>query len=265
MRCHRTPLFIKLILAGALFQTQNLSAADWDYAADISGRTYSPGLSIDPTVGLHQLLWGEPTTPFFGYVRPAISASVSPSVFSGKAALDIFPLSFLGVTLARNWSHRILEATGYDCKANTCLGALNDRELTLKLLSAYESYFLSAQYQRIFYEANSEGDQNLMDPSNALIYRADGSNLNVSAFILGKKLSEKISAGMILQRGDLDRRISASEADYVFVRSNLEAYGYKMLTLSLGLGRFNTDIKRPGVSAIAVLTYTGKEGIGPAL
>ena len=81
----------------------------------------------------------------------------------------------------------------------------------------------------------------------------------------GKQGAKGVESGVIIQRGDLDGRISASEADYVFVRTKLEPYGFPSLSATFGLGRFNTDIKRPGISAIALLTYTGKAMVGPAL
>lgn len=242
-----------------------IQAAETDYSADLSTRSYSAGLSVEPRLGLAQVLWGDSTTPFFGYIRPAISASASPTYYAGKLSLSLFPVSFLGVTFAKNWSHRYRETGGYDCHANTCLGSMDSSEVSFRFMTAYKSYFLSSQLQRVFYEANSEGDQNLMDPINALIYKEGGSTLANWGFILGKKVAKGVESGVIIQRGDLDGRISASEADYVFVRSKLEPYGFPSLGLTFGLGRFNTDIKRPGISAIALLTYTGKAMVGPSL
>ena len=264
---HKISIFAGVALTLSMLAEGHAAAADWDYAASLSGRTYSAGLSLDPTLGLHQLIWGDPTTPFFGYIRPALSGSITPTLFAGDAGLDIYPVSFLGMTVAKRWTHRFLEPSGYDCEANSCLGQMNSTKVSFRLLSAYQSYFLSAQYQRQFFEENGEGDgkQNIMDPANALIYRADGSNLNTLAIILGKKVTDKISTGVLYQRGELDRRKSASEADYVFARSDLSAFGYSMVTATVGLGRFNTDLKRPGISAIAIINYTGKAPIGPAL
>jgi hypothetical protein len=245
--------------------TSPLRAAETDYSADLSARTYSAGLSVEPRLGLTEVLWGDSTTPFFGYIRPAVSAAASPTYYAGKVSLSLFPVSFLGVTFAKNWSHRYRETGGYDCHANTCMGSMDSSEVAFRFMTAYQSYFLSSQLQRVFYAANSEGDQNLMDPINALIYKEGGSTLANWGIILGKKVAQGVESGLIIQRGDLDGRISASEADYVFVRSKLESYGFPNLSATIGLGRFNTDIKRPGVSAIALLTYTGKAMVGPSL
>ena len=261
---HKFLIFILTALSLSCVCTAKSTAADLDYAANLSMRTYSAGISLEPTLGLHQQLWGDSSTPFFGYIRPSLSSEFSPTSIGGKVSLDIYPLSFLGMTVAKNWTRRYAEPKGYDCAANTCLGRLDDTEIAFKLLSAYQAYFLVAQYTRRFYAENSEGNQNIMDPSNALIYRQSGSNLNTLNIILGKKISEKVSAGIIWQRGDLDRRSSASDADYFFARSDLSVIGYSMVTATFGLGRFHTDIKRPGISALAILSYTGKPGIGPA-
>lgn len=258
-------LAFSLALSLLPFDSGRLEAAETDYSADLSARTYSAGLSVEPRLGLTQVLWGDTATPFFGYIRPAVSASASPTYYAGKVSLSLFPVSFLGVTFAKNWSHRYRETGGYDCHANTCLGSMDSSEVAFRFMTAYKSYFLSSQLQRVFYEANSEGDQNLMDPINALIYKEGGSTLANWGFIIGKKVAKGVESGVIIQRGDLDGRISASEADYVFVRTKLEPYGFPSLSATFGLGRFNTDIKRPGISAIALLTYTGKAMVGPAL
>lgn len=252
-------LAIKLFVFQAIaIALPKANAATVDYTGNLSARSYSEGLSIDPTVGVTQVVWGDSSTPFHGYIRPSVSALVSPTILGGKTALDIYPLSFLGMTVARNRTHRYLKAQSYDCENGRCLGALDSSEISFKFMSAYQDYFLVARYQRIFFD-DSGGEQPVVDPVFALEYKAGGSNLNIANLILGKKLDGGLSAGVLVQSGTLDRDANASESDYVFLRSELEKYGYSKLALTVGLGRFQTQIKRPGFSAVAILSFKDGE------
>ncbi|RYZ80359.1 MAG: hypothetical protein EOP04_26020 [Proteobacteria bacterium] len=260
----KSPLSLLASLFLGLFSSSMTQAQSIDFGAGLSGRTHSPGLSLDPYLGLNQVVWGDTSTPFFGYVRPFVKGSLTPTLIAGKTGVDFFPVSFISVGAARTWTRRYRETGGYDCDAYRCIGDLNSSEINAVAMGAYESYFVSASLQRQFYDDVS-GDQDIMDPSNALIYKRTGSTLNSWSGIIGKKVGEGVRAGFILQRGDLDDKIRASEAVYAFVRSDLKPYGWNDFNATVGIGRFDSDTKNPGLSLILLLNWVGASTPGPVL
>lgn len=249
---------LRFLLAFLILESR-LLAQGWDHSVSILARSHAAALALAPAVGYGQLLWGDRSGFQYGYIRPNLSLFATPTSYGAKPALDFYPISILGVSVARNWSQRFINPKGYDCDFAECQGPLNSTDISAKLLLGYGAFFLSAQRSWVRFDS-VHGQRPLLDAGIAALLRRSGEKSEQWTGILGGKW-ENWTAGLMHMSIALsdDRRAQISQ--YAFVRSDMKAIGFPSFSATVALGRFESALKANAVSAVGILTYTGAPSI----
>ena len=229
-----------------------------DSSASVIARSYSPGLIVTPTVGYSYLLWGDPASGLFGYVRPSASASMTTSSYSGRGELELYPVSFLGFSGGRTLLHRFANATGQDCSLGQCMGDLFSSDLSVRALFRYQSIFGTVKYTRLYFDAAADRSQALLDPASALLLSPDGEIATMTSAVVGGTIDETWSAGGIYQGATLQNRSGTQNAEYLFARYSMGDYRFMGAA-----GRFESELKNPGLSLVASVTWVGTPTLLP--
>lgn len=233
-----------------------------DFSARINARTYSPGLSLNPQVGYAQSLWGDITTPWYGFVRPYITGLVSPTILEAKGGIELFPVSILGVDLRRSFSRRFTSTRGQDCDQVQCMGALNYTDLSFQTFLAFGGYFSSVRWTRTFFDAVEDRTRPIFEVGASVLLSPNGENSDMVSAAIGKNLSETASAGVLLQVTDYHTSRNHQDAQYLFYKTDCAQFGYDNLEATVGIGRFYSSRNVPEASAILSISYTGARAIG---
>ncbi len=256
-------LWVGICLSSAAFSEIAPAEANRpDFSARLLARTYSPGLSINPQIGYAQSLWGDTSTPWYGFVRPYVIGVASPTVLEGKGGIELFPVSILGVDLRRTFSRRFVTSRGQDCDQLQCMGALNYTELSFQTFLAYGGYFASARWIRTFFDAVEDRTRPVYEVAASVLVSPNGDNSDTVNAAIGKDLGDKTSAGILLQVSDYHISGNHQDAQYLFYRTDCAKFGYDNLEATVGIGRFYSSRNVPEASAILLVTYTGTRAIG---
>jgi hypothetical protein len=249
---------ISLLATLPVIADENTSGWRPDTSVAVIGRTYSAGLLVTPAVGYSYLLWGDPASGLFGFVRPNVSAPLSSSSYSGRAELEIFPVTFFGFSGGRTWLHRFATATGQDCTLGQCLGDMSSSDLNVRALFKVGSVFGSAKYSRVFVDQASDRTQSLLDPATSLLMSPDGEIATQLQAVVGATIMPFWSAGGIYQSTTLQNSSATQNAEYFFAR-----YEVGSCRFMGAAGRFESQLKNPGLSLLGSVTWVGLPGYLP--
>lgn len=233
-----------------------------DFSTTLLVRSYSPALSINPTVGHGQRVWGDSTTPWHGFLRPYIVGVLSPSLYEGKVGLEVFPISVLGLDLKRTWSRRFRTIEGQDCLLQQCLGPLDYTDVSLQSYLGFQGYFSSIRWTRTFFSGVEDKTRPVYEMGASVLLKPDGDAGDYLTIALGKDFEDKFSIGVLLQTADFRYSGHRQEGQYAILKSNLGRFGYDDFDAMLGLGRYKSNLNVAEVSAILSLTYTHTPAIG---
>lgn len=243
-------------------ETEPAEANRPDYSARVVARSYSPGLSFNPQVGYAQSLWGDTSTPWYGFVRPYIIGVASPTLFEGKGGIELFPVSILGVDLRRSFTRRFTTSRNQDCNQTQCLGELNFTDLSFQSFLAFQEYYTSVRYTRTFFDPVDDRTRPIYEVATSVLLSPNGDSGDTFSVALGKKLGEKVSAGLLYQVGDYHTSGNHMDAEYLFLKTDCASFGYEDLDATVGIGRFYSSRNVPEASLILSITYTGQRAIG---
>ncbi len=233
-----------------------------DFASTLQARTYAPGLSLNSTVGYGQSIWGDTESPWYGFVRPHATGVVSPTLSEAQIALEVFPISIVGINLARTISRRFVDTRGQDCAAVQCQGRLDYTDFTLQGFLGGGGYFSSLRWTRTFFDAISDSTRPIFDPATSVLLQPSGEAGDYTTIIIGKKLSDELSIGLLVQNADFKFSGQHQEGQYLIINSELNNFGYDGVVATIGLGRFKSDLNVAEVSAILSVKYTQWPAIG---
>ena len=233
-----------------------------DFSARFLARTYSPGASLNPQIGYAQSIWGDPTTPWHGFVRPYLIGVVSPSLHEEKVGLELFPVSILGVDLRRTISRRFATTLNQDCNQVQCLGELNYNDLSFQSYLGFGDYFASLRWTRTFFDALGDRTRSVYEAGASVLLSPDGEAGDNFTFAIGKNLAEKVQAGLLLQVGDYHAAGNHQDAQYLLLKTDCSGFGLEDLDATVGLGRFYSSRNVADFSAIIFLTYARSRAIG---
>jgi hypothetical protein len=233
-----------------------------DFSTRLLLRTYSPALSINPQVGYGQPLWGDTSTPWYGFARPYIIGVASPSLVEGTAGIELFPVSILGVDLRRTFTRRFAVSRNEDCDRLQCLGELNYTELSFQNFLAFRDYFTSVKWTRSFFDAVEDRTRPIYDFVASVLLSPLGENGDSFTVVVGKDLEASTSAGVLMRVADYHTSGNHQDAQYLFYKTGCGKFGFKDLEATVGFGRFASSRNVPEASAIVILNYTGARAIG---
>ncbi|MFY7994212.1 MAG: hypothetical protein ACOVP4_13025 [Bacteriovoracaceae bacterium] len=114
------------------------SFAKFDLSVGTQGRTLPAlGAELYADAGYGQVLWGEreagDKNVLFGLIRPSLGVSTSAVINSVKAEIEVFPISFLGLAIGRQFIHSNFDFPFFDCDQVTCQGEFTRNYVETKI------------------------------------------------------------------------------------------------------------------------------------
>jgi hypothetical protein len=126
------------------------SWAKVDLNMGLQGRTV-PGIGAElyADSGYNLLLWGRKKRSrdvLYGLIRPSFSLSTSGVINSAKAELEVFPISFLGISAGRQYSYANFDFPFFNCEEISCHGEFTRDWVTSKMAMGAKGYIAIANY-----------------------------------------------------------------------------------------------------------------------
>lgn len=265
-------VFISLIVASfALLPKQ--ASAHVDYGATTLFRSYSPGLSFNPSVGYSQKLWGDTATPWYGFVRPYVIGVVSPSVYETKAGIEVFPISLLGFDVRRAYGRRFNDTKNQNCDVLECQGALPYTDVSVQSFLGYGDYFASARFTRTFFDGDSTRSHSVYELGSAVLLDPKGDRGDYLSIAVGQNLGgflRGLSWGILIQNNEFFEFGQYMRAMYGFATLDLkdgqsassQALGAASNKVTVGLGAFRSSRNVTEASIVVAYTYSPRSALG---
>lgn len=241
------------------------SDSRWDFHVTALARTYVPGLSINPSLGYSQKLWGDVSTPLYGYLRPYGIAVLSPSVYEGKIGLEVFPVSFLGVDLRRAWGRRFMDTRGQDCDQVECQGELGYTDISFQMFLGYRRSFASIRWTQTYFDAIENRARRIYELGSAVLINPDGDKGRYLSVALGQELGGFLSGlafGVLMQTNRFHGTGHFAEAAYLFSRLNMSFLESDQSSVTVGIGAFRSTLNVPEFSVVTAFVYSPRSALG---
>jgi hypothetical protein len=209
-----------------------------DLSYGVQGRTLpSLGAEFYADSGYNQMLWGKKETPkdvIYGLIRPSLGASTSVVVNSLKGEIELFPISFLGFAVGRQYLNSNFDFPFFDCEKVTCKGEYQRNYIESKMVLGYQGWVVMGNY-KIDTLLSPDKDMPMADWRNVIIGEP-GEEVQTEKKLLVAKFFGNEMIGVLLENtlfeGSRQRKESFA-AIYQLRRSNTN---YMM-----GIGAFHTD------------------------
>lgn len=139
-------LFIGIFILGTS------AFAQFDLMVGGQGRSLpSLGAEAYADSGYNQLLWGQRKAGdkniLFGLVRPSIGVSTSGVINSIKGEIEVFPISFLGVAVGRQYILSNFDFPFFECKQVTCQGEFQRNYIESKIAMGAKGFVTVLSYR----------------------------------------------------------------------------------------------------------------------
>ncbi len=142
---------MKIIL---IFITITLSfsvMAKFDLEYGAQGRSYpSIGASAFVNSGYNFNFWGSPSkeNPLYGLIRPYVNVTTSAVVNTVEGAIEIYPVSFLGLVVGSEYNNSTIDLPFFDCDVINCRGATKSKFYTLRAALGFAGVILVGELRR---------------------------------------------------------------------------------------------------------------------
>jgi hypothetical protein len=218
------------------------AVAQIDASVDGGVRTLPFGAAVGANIGYGHMLWGDRTTPLYGYLRPVFRGQTSYFVNSVEGRVDVAPLApiVLSGGVSRAW--RNIDLGAFDCAKVDCRGGVTRVFGILGLGAAYGQLFAKMEFRadKLYF-----GERKLAlvgDHSSNLSARAAGDRLLSVELIAGAKVSEPFSVAFRWVRQNMDRSNASNLQSSLFFRYVWES-GFAAV---LGAGLYDSSEMRAG-------------------
>lgn len=245
-------------MALIFFFTSLFSSGQWDLSLEGVGRITPAALQFDATTGYGFKIWdqGEEDSPFYGYVRPWVSAR-GPSTLTGVTAVDIYPISFFGVTLGRMYARRLVEQPEINCDRYECLGWLNQTFLRVQGFAKLGPVYARLFFEKTDFDEHSSLSRPVFQSSNGVIIPATGDRGDDWVLTLGYDLNPIWSAGVIGEEFRTEISDNDQNMQVGFVRWVKGDY-----SAVVGAGRFYSSALGTNFTGVATVTWTPHRRLG---
>jgi hypothetical protein len=247
----------------------------WDSSAYLNSRNYPLGVSLGGFFGLGYTAWnatragqgagGNFLSPYlYGYLRTQARVQTSGVVNSADLRLEIFPISFLGLTVGKNLSARAADFSAISCSEYLCQGSV-DRSFVSGILALGAAGFSVLAYGRYddMRASSAQGDSFL-----------GRGFYDEMASIRGLSLRDQLQSLDLLATYEVDSEkkhrlgILNSRARFLGSRESAESlyamwiYNFGKYTLQTGVGTYESSFQKRAFSAFAGFKWTPKKGAG---
>jgi hypothetical protein len=216
---------------------------------------------IEAEAGYDLLLWGSPTTPFYGYLRPRLYGSSAGTYNSVDAALEFFPLAFLGGRAGAEWIQNDQDYSSYDCVAWRCRGRFQRSYIEGELSLGAGPVFVQGKARRERWKGPvargtpAEAGE-FIDPTSGLALLSDGDDETVYTAVAGVRFGPDWAVLAALRY--------ATGRDGGFSRQPVGLLRYRQggFSLGAGAGTFASTLKKRDFTAVGFLRWEIAPGLG---
>lgn len=253
-------VWVLSILVGSAAYQNATCAKSLDLSLGMQGTSFPKSFSTFIESGLSLVFWGQAHTPspFYGFLRVAGRLQSSAIINKAEYKVDVFPVSFLGMTAGRSVSYRTSFFNDNDCPTTAdCGGWLIRNFLTLQSALKYRSLFLIGRYRHFeLYPSITSGV--FWDEGTDLIGAIPSDTANFGDLILGVRLKNGLTTGLALVTGKMTRERSAMNNRLIFMRYTREHF-----MIQGGGGLYHSSVHGDG--AFVGLGMTWMPAPSPAL
>lgn len=233
-----------------------------DYWLGGAARLLPLGAGFLAQTGYGLLLWGAQEgslgsrnvarAPWYGYVRPRFQLTASGFVNKGEAALEVFPVSFLGVTVGHTEAWRGTNTHTLDCQLVECRGWLRANSIRVWGALAAGPVFVqgAARYAGL---TLSRTGRPFSEELSALAGNAAGDHLVNLEAAAGYRLEPDRALGWVVLRDRMTGSGSANVMQAFFYRFSIE----NSWTVTAGAGTYRSTTQPTGLAAFVLARWTG--------
>lgn len=255
-------LVLRILISCLLFWriTPVWAEGEWglDESAFFAVRLLPQGLALGGTLGYGLPVWGErgPGQVLYGYVRPSTTLSTSILVNRAEVAVDLFPVSFFGLSAGIRGSQRAVSLDTLDCNAVYCRGLLGTAYLRPQLLLGYGPFSALAALH-VAWLASSNSTEPFGDDVTNLAGNAGGDHLVGSELAAQVRLTPAIAAGTYLSADHMIGSGSTNDMISVFGKYLRGSFSYMA-----GAGAYESTTQSRAFTCYAIVGWTGIPAVG---
>lgn len=247
------PLRILFVFTLCLL-TNSFAKTDWDYRFQGSFRSYPQGGAIDSDLGVGKLLWKK-NPILYGYVRSSLQLKTSAIVNYATAQLEVFPVSFIGLYIAKSYGHRSLtNLQGFDCLEVNCTSSVRKNLFGMNVALAYKKFKLVHFFRQEQIHYKDKANSFAEELSNLILTQND--KLDSFTTIFGRDLKDQWFVGALHLYSKAHHSASFSSMNFLVVQKTIERWSFQG-----GVGKFRTSLGKDHLSSLFIIRYNGKKGL----
>ncbi|MGE0528497.1 MAG: hypothetical protein AB7G93_12840 [Bdellovibrionales bacterium] len=229
---------------------------EWDLSVGATTRTYPLSGVIEAQTGYGALLWGDKGSPFYGYTRARLDTSSAIHYNSLGAAIEFFPLAFVGMRAGGEAVQNDRKYTAYECGQVNCLGRFYRTFAEAELSLGAGSLFVQGRWRREHWTQKEPAAGDFMEPTSGLVMRSQGDFQTVYQGLMGVNLNPAwaILAGL--------RYATNDEGDFSRFPFALARWRPGAFQVAAGGGVFESSEKSRDLSALLQLSWEIAPSIG---
>ncbi len=227
----------------AFLSAPSAHAWQWDLSTSLQARGRPVGLSAGAQVGGNQLLWGEKEPGshdgqfLYGYLRPSLRGHTSGVVNGYDARLELFPISFVSLSVGQHRTLRLAEFHAIDCVSLECGGSLARNYARAGVLLAQGPIFAGGSIRRE-HQIPTRTGHGFYDEISALSGSDGGDYRTVRDAMAGYRWGEARSLGVLYLTEAFQNSESQSTTQALFYAGKLAGSMRGMV----GLGRYESNL-----------------------
>jgi hypothetical protein len=248
-----------MALAMTSFLSLSAGADGLDLSLGGSFRSYALSGTANVDAGYGQRVWGDPSTPFFGYIRPQVSGYTAGTYNSLNGALEVFPLAFLGARAGGEAIQNDSKYTAYDCETYRCKGRFYRSFLETELSLGAGPLFAQARWRRERWSQPHAQGGDFIDPTSGLVMLSSGESQTVYYGVAGWNLNPTWALLAALRYAESvdGGRTAISRMPFASVRYRRQGWSF-----IVGGGTFESTFKKRDFTALAMLSWEIFPAIG---
>ncbi len=248
--CFRLRATAIVTFLGLVLLASAEAQAQVDVALSGQTRSYPQSGVAGVTLGYSQLLWGDTSDPFYGYLRPRLELNSAGSYNSANFGVELYPISFLGVRAGGESIQNDQEYSAYDCTTASCLGRFYRTYFQSDLSLALGPLFAQARYGRERWTMAEPRVIDFIEPTSGLALVPTGDSLTLLRGLIGYRFNPEWSVLAVYQTLQADQVDGVSRFAFAAVRFSSSKW-----SVGLGGGMFSSPLKKREATAIAYFEW----------
>jgi len=242
-------LVINISSIAALAQLTSVSLAFRNYplAGDLSASYKYEGMIWD-----HR---AESNASKFSYWQLVVGADVDGIV---EFAANYYPISFLRLSAAVGGTYRYYNIPSFNCNVVNCQGFLSRNRVGAAFLGAFgeKNEWLVIPEYNLLWLGDAQNSLPIGDESENLIGGASADIMDRYQILAGKKIKNQMF-GIFVRQAQF--RLSGQHNEFQVL---LDKINWSDTDLTLGVGRYSSDLYLPGITFFALYTWHVGQSVG---